>query len=86
MIKCGSGGLEACAKELPEGEPIFGGCRLNKKGRFVKFYYVSEFTSAMKKGRASMHKNGKQFVCISGVACLLVYIARLNGLPDHSTD
>ena len=59
MIKCGSGGLEACAKELPEGEPVFGGCRLNKKGRFVKFYYVSEFTSAMKKGRASMHKNGK---------------------------
>ena len=59
LIKKGSGGLEACAKELPDGEPIFGGCRLNKKGRFVKFYYCSENTSAMKKGRAGMHKNGE---------------------------
>ncbi|CAB9505021.1 expressed unknown protein [Seminavis robusta] len=58
VIKKGTGGLEAAAKELPDGEPIFGGCRLNKKGRFVKFYYCSENTSGMKKGRAAMHKNG----------------------------
>lgn len=59
LLKKGSGGLEACAKELIENEPLFGGCRLNKKGRFVSFYYCGEETSVMKKGRAGMHKNGK---------------------------
>jgi hypothetical protein len=60
VIKKGCGGMEAAAKELPDGEPVFGGCLLNKKQRFVKFYYCSESTSAMKKGRASMHKNGRK--------------------------
>jgi hypothetical protein len=62
VIKKGSGGLEAASKELEslDGEPLFGGCLLNKKQRFVKFYYCSESTSAMKKGRASMHKNGRK--------------------------
>lgn len=64
LIKKGSGGLEACAKELPEGEPVFGGCRLASKGRFVSFYYCSEGTSVMKKGRAGMHKNGKYFLLL----------------------
>ena len=59
LLKKGNGGLEACAKELPDNEPVFGGCRLNKKGRFVSFYYCGEGTSVMKKGRAGMHKNGK---------------------------
>jgi len=58
LIKSGVGGLETAANELLDGEPCFGGCRLNKKGRFVAFYYASENTSVMKKGRASMHKNG----------------------------
>ena len=57
VIASGSGGLEACAAALPEGEPVFGGVRLSS-GRFNHFYYVSEGTSVMKKGRASMHKNG----------------------------
>ena len=60
LLKKGSGGLEACAKELPDNEPVFGGCRLTKKGRFVSFYYCGEATSTMKKGRAGMHKNGEQ--------------------------
>jgi len=59
LLKKGSGGLEACAKELPDNEPVFGGCRLTKKGRFVSFYYCGEATSTMKKGRAGMHKNGE---------------------------
>ena len=67
LVKKGKGGLEACAKELPEGEPVFGGCRLNKKGRFVSFYYCDEGISAMKKGRASMHKNGKPFFFVFSV-------------------
>ena len=57
MLKSGNGGLEACAQALPEGEPVFGGFKTSS-GRFRHFYYVSEGTSVMKKGRASMHKNG----------------------------
>jgi hypothetical protein len=53
----GAGGVEACAKALPEMEPAFGGCRLSN-GRFKCFYHVPEDMSAMKKGRAGMHKNG----------------------------
>ena len=57
VLKEGSGGVAACAAALPEGEPVFGGFR-TQAGRFRHFYYVSEGTSVMKKGRASMHKNG----------------------------
>jgi Cofilin/tropomyosin-type actin-binding protein len=53
----GNGGLAACAAKLPEAEPVWGGIRLST-GRFTGFYYVGESCSAMKKGRASMHKNG----------------------------
>jgi hypothetical protein len=75
LIKKGNGGLEACAKELIDGDPIFGACRLNKKGRFVTFYYCGEGTSVMKKGRAGMHKNGtsgwQQEAKLVGVGLLL---------------
>mmetsp|Transcript_21820 Transcript_21820/g.28220 ORF Transcript_21820/g.28220 Transcript_21820/m.28220 type:complete len:136 (-) Transcript_21820:49-456(-) len=57
VIASGAGGPTACAAALPDGEPAFGGCRMSN-GRFQGFYYVSEITSPMKKGRASMHKNG----------------------------
>ena len=57
ILSSGNGGLEGCASSLPEGEPVFGGFRLST-GRFRHFYYVSEGASVMKKGRASMHKNG----------------------------
>lgn len=57
VIAQGSGGVAACAKALPESEPVFGGCRL-KTGRFQCFYYAPDGASVMKKGRASMHKNG----------------------------
>ena len=51
----GSGGVDACAAQLPENEPCFGGCRF-ANGRFKHFYHAAG--SVMKKGRASMHKNG----------------------------
>jgi hypothetical protein len=57
VIAKGGGGVEACAAALPEMEPAFGGCRLSS-GRFKCFYHVPEDMSAMKKGRAGMHKNG----------------------------
>ena len=57
VIQSGNGGVAACANALPDGEPAFGGVRLSS-GRFKHFYYTSESTSVMKKGRASMHKNG----------------------------
>ena len=57
VLHKGNGGLAACAKMLPEAEPVWGGIRLST-GRFTGFYYVGESCSAMKKGRASMHKNG----------------------------
>ncbi|KAL7557392.1 hypothetical protein ACA910_001375 [Epithemia clementina (nom. ined.)] len=57
VVASGAGGPSACAAALPDGEPVFGGCRMSN-GRFQGFYYVSENTSSMKKGRASMHKNG----------------------------
>jgi hypothetical protein len=53
----GSGGVAGCAAELPGADPVFGGCRL-RTGRFVAFYYAPDGASVMKKGRASMHKNG----------------------------
>ena len=57
VIKSGSGGPNACAAALPEGEPVWGGCKMSN-GRFMGFYWVPDNVSAMKKGRASMHKNG----------------------------
>lgn len=54
----GSGGIEVCAKSLPPSIPVFGGLRLNNSGKFVSFFYADQDTSVMKKGRASMHKNG----------------------------
>jgi hypothetical protein len=57
VIAKGGGGVEACAAALPENEPSFGGCRFSS-GRFKSFYHCGENMSAMKKGRASMHKNG----------------------------
>ena len=57
VLASGPGGTAACAAALPDGEPVFGGCRMST-GRFQGFFYVPENTSSMKKGRASMHKNG----------------------------
>ena len=57
VLHKGNGGVAACAAQLPDAEPVFGGIRL-PNGRFTGFYYVGETCSAMKKGRASMHKNG----------------------------
>lgn len=57
VIASGSGGVEGCAAALPDDSPAFGGVRLST-GRFRHFYYTSDNVSAMKKGRASMHKNG----------------------------
>jgi len=54
----GSGGVESCCNALPEDEPVFGGIRLRKNGRFISFFYSGEGTSIIRKGRASMHKNG----------------------------
>jgi Cofilin/tropomyosin-type actin-binding protein len=57
VLQKGSGGVSACASSLPETDPCFGGFRLSN-GRFRCFYYAPEGASVMKKGRASMHKNG----------------------------
>lgn len=57
ILSSGSGGPAAAAAALPEGEPVFGGCRMSN-GRFMGFYHCPEDVSGMKKGRASMHKNG----------------------------
>lgn len=57
VLQAGNGGVAVCAKALPDSEPVFGGCRL-KTGRFQAFYYAPDGASVMKKGRASMHKNG----------------------------
>lgn len=67
VLTKGHGGLKACANALPNSEPVFGGVRLSN-GKFVHFFYADEDTSVMKKGRASMHKNG---TCNFGT--LLVY-------------
>ena len=58
VLNKGSGGVSACSAALPSDEPSFGGFRLQSNGRFRHFYYCPENVSAMKKGRASMHKNG----------------------------
>ena len=57
VLQKGNGGVSACAEALPETEPVFGGFRLSN-GRFRCFYYAPEGASVMKKGRASMYKNG----------------------------
>jgi hypothetical protein len=57
VLAKGNGGIAECARNLPENDVCFGGCR-RKTGRFTKFYYAAEGASVMKKGRASMHKNG----------------------------
>ena len=53
----GSGGIKECSASLPQGKPVFGGCRL-KTNRFVTFFYADERVPVMQKGRAAMHKNG----------------------------
>ena len=57
VLSSGKGGPAAAAAALPDNEPVFGGCKMST-GRFMGFYYVASNVSAMKKGRASMHKNG----------------------------
>jgi Cofilin/tropomyosin-type actin-binding protein len=57
VLQKGSGGVSACAAALLDSEPVFGGFRLSN-GRFRHFYYAPDSASVMKKGRASMHKNG----------------------------
>lgn len=57
ILSSGNGGIAECAKHLPKNDVCFGGCR-RKTGRFTKWYYAAEGASIMKKGRASMHKNG----------------------------
>lgn len=57
VIAKGSGGPAECSKALSETDPCFGGCKTSN-GRFRGFYYCPEGCGAMKKGRASMHKNG----------------------------
>lgn len=57
VLEKGTGGLEECSANLPSQCAVFGGVRLSS-GRFVTFFYASEGTSVMQKGRASMHKNG----------------------------
>lgn len=57
VIASGHGGLSACSAALLPTEPVFGGFRLST-GRFRHFYYAPDAASVMKKGRASMHKNG----------------------------
>ena len=43
VIQSGSGGPNAAAAALPEGEPCWGGCKMST-GRFMGFYYVSSQT------------------------------------------
>jgi hypothetical protein len=57
VLAKGYGGLTGCSSVLPASEPIFGGTRLSN-GKFITFFYADDKTSVMKKGRASMHKNG----------------------------
>ncbi len=57
VLQKGSGGIVACAAALLESEPVFGGFKLSN-GRFRHFYYAPDAASVMKKGRASIHKNG----------------------------
>jgi hypothetical protein len=57
LVDKGKGGLEAVAKHLQPGVPLFGGVRLSN-GRFVQFLHVDEDVPAMKKGRTLMYKNG----------------------------
>ena len=53
VLSKGSGGLSACAAALPDGQAVFGGCKLQCNGRFVSFFYAGEGTSVMARGRAS---------------------------------
>ena len=72
VIAKGSGGVSACSASLPEGQAVFGGCRL-ESGRFVTFFYADEDTPTMQKGRSSMHKNGESNMsCFSLDATLTV--------------
>mmetsp|Transcript_10519 Transcript_10519/g.20137 ORF Transcript_10519/g.20137 Transcript_10519/m.20137 type:complete len:136 (-) Transcript_10519:1995-2402(-) len=57
VVASGAGGPNAAAAALPEGEPSWGGCKMST-GRFMGFYFCPDDVPAMKKGRASMHKNG----------------------------
>ena len=72
----GSGGLEECSSNLPRQKAVFGGVRLSS-GRFVTFFYASEGTSIMQKGRASMHKNGV-FNVLEGSDCEIEIEPQLN--------
>ena len=61
ILAKGHGGLKECSNVLPDALPVFGGLRLNDN-KFATFFYVDEQTSVLKKGRASMHKNGTSYV------------------------
>lgn len=57
VLTKGNGGMQACSASLPENDPCFGGLQLSTE-RFVGFFHAPYTCPAMKKGRASMHKNG----------------------------
>ncbi|KAL7469576.1 hypothetical protein ACHAXS_009825 [Conticribra weissflogii] len=54
VIESGLGGIEECAKNLPDGKACYGGCRLKRNGRFVTFFYVGEGTPVMQRGRGAL--------------------------------
>ena len=59
VVASGSGGVEECAKNLPQGVACYGGCRLRRNGRFVTFFHVAEGTPVMQRGRGEFWWNVK---------------------------
>lgn len=58
VLTTGNGGIGQCLAGLPSNKPIFGGFK-HSKGRFLSFFHTGDGVSVLKRGKASMHKNGK---------------------------
>lgn len=80
VCSTGGGGVTNCLANLPTDKPIFGGFR-HSKGRFLTFFHAGPGVSILKRGKASMHKNGTLFDSMSlyyGVRIDAKFIRRIS--------
>lgn len=79
IFACGDGGAIECLSQIPDDKPIFGGFK-HRSGRFFTFFHAGSGVSILKRGRASMHKNGKS-------CCDIAFLSRtISQLTSRACD
>ena len=82
----GSGGVAELLAALTDDDVFFGGVRVNASGgastRFLQFYFVGANVGGMKKGKASLWKNGV-FNALEGAHGAFEVPGGLDGAADE---